>query len=171
MGCGKTSIGRHLARYLGIDFVDTDRFIEMQQKMTVAEIFEKHGESAFRDMEHEILSKLQLSKHPAIIATGGGMPCYGENMNIMSACGKVAYLKTTPQTLLKRLSTSQSERPLLKDKSEKQLIQFITNTLTDRESCYNRADFVVHTDNKLVADISIEIYAALPSPTPPENLI
>ena len=152
MGSGKTTIGRYLAKELGFDFVDTDRFIEMQQEMTIAEIFSQHGESAFREMEHKLLLDLNNS-NSTVVSTGGGMPCYNDNMNIMLANGKVAYLKTSPQTLAQRLIFSQDKRPLIRGKTEPELLQFITDQLLKREPVYNRANITVETENFSIEEI------------------
>ena len=142
MGSGKTTIGRLLAKELCFDFIDTDSFIEVQQGMTIAEIFELHGEAAFRKMEHKLLLELQ-SYGSAVISTGGGMPCYNDNMDIMLSYGKVAYLKTSPQALAQRLIISQNERPLIKGKTETELLQYITEQLSKREPIYNRANIII----------------------------
>ena len=152
MGSGKTTVGRLLAVQLGIDFVDTDRFIEMHQGMTIAEIFAKHGEAVFREMERKML--LDLKKYgSAVVATGGGMPCYNDNMSIMLANGKVAYLKTSPQELAQRLSLSNNERPLIKGKTENEMLHYITKQLSEREPTYNRAHITVITDNFSIEEI------------------
>ena len=146
MGSGKTTIGKLLAQKLCLNFVDTDHIIEIQQGMTVAEIFERHGEAAFREMEHKLLLELQ-NGDSAIIATGGGMPCYNDNMNIMLACGKVVYLKTSPQELVRRLILSNSERPLINGKTKTELLQYITEELSKRTPVYSRANISVETDS------------------------
>ena len=145
MGSGKTTIGRRLAELLGFDLVDTDRFIEMQQGLTVSEVFARYGEAAFREMERNILPEIQNLEY-AVVSTGGGMPCHSDNMDIMLACGKVVYLKTSPQALTRRLLHSPNERPLIKGKTEKELQQYIVDKLTEREPFYNRAHVVVPTE-------------------------
>jgi len=144
-GSGKTTIGRRLARQTGFDFIDTDHLIELQHGMSVAEIFAQHGEAAFREMEREILLDLE-KRNFAVISTGGGMPCYKDNMDFMLACGKVAYLKTSPQALSRRLLRSHKERPLIKGKTETELQQYITEQLTNREPFYNRANILPNTE-------------------------
>ena len=146
MGSGKSTIGRRLTELLGFDYVDTDRFIEMQHDTTVSQIFEQQGEAAFRKIERDVLQELQQHNF-AVISTGGGMPCYGDNMDIMLASGKVVYLKTSPQTLTRRLLRSRTERPLIKGKTEKELQQYIFEKLTERELFYNRAHIIVQTEN------------------------
>ena len=145
MGSGKSTIGRRLAGVLGFDFVDTDRFIEMQYGATITKIFEQHGEDAFRQMERDVLQKM-LQHEFAVISTGGGMPCQDDNMDMMLASGKVIYLKTFPQTLSRRLLNSHTNRPLIKGKTEKELQQYINEKLTEREPVYNRAHIVVQTE-------------------------
>ena len=144
MGSGKTTIGRLLAKDLGFDFIDTDSFIEAQQGITIAEIFALHGEVAFREMEHKLLLDLQ-NCNSAVISTGGGMPCHNGNMDVMLACGKAVYLKTSPQALAQRLILSQDERPLIRGKTETELLQYITEQLSKREPVYNRADITIQT--------------------------
>jgi len=146
MGSGKTTIGSRLAQYIGFEFVDTDRFIEMRQGMTVTEIFAQHGETAFREMERNVLSDLKKFDY-AVVSTGGGLPCYGDNMNVMLSCGKVVYLKTSPQALARRLIRSHTERPLIKGKTENELQQYITEKLAEREPFYHRAHIVVQTES------------------------
>ena len=146
MGSGKSTIGRRLVERIGFDFVDTDRLIEMQQCMTVSEIFAQRGEAAFREIERNILLEIQKLEY-AVVSTGGGMPCYGDNMDVMLANGKVAYLKTSPSTLSRRLLRSQTERPLIKGKTENELQQYIIEKLAEREAFYNRAHIVMQTED------------------------
>ena len=146
MGSGKTTIGRRIAERIGFEFVDTDRFIEMRHGLSVTEIFARQGEPAFREMERNILSDLQKFDY-AVISTGGGLPCYGDNMNVMLSCGKVVYLKTSPQALARRLLRSHTERPLIKGMTENELQQYITEKLAEREPFYRRAQFVVQTES------------------------
>jgi shikimate kinase len=154
MGSGKTSIGKRLALQTGFAFVDTDRFIEMQQGMTVAEIFEQRGEAAFREMEHDMLLYLQ-SHDSAVVSTGGGMPCHHNNMNVMLASGKVIYLKTSPQELARRLLAARDERPLISGKNEEDLLHYIMEQLTLREPFYNRATLTVQTEEYSKDELSL----------------
>ena len=146
MGSGKMTIGRRLVVPIGYNFVDTDRFIEMQHGMTVAGIFAQHGEKAFRNMERDVLLDLQ-KRDFLVVSTGGGMPCHNDNMDLMLACGKVVYLKTSPQALARRLLRSHTERPLIKGKTEEELQQYIMEKLAEREVFYSRAHVVVQTED------------------------
>ena len=147
MGSGKTTIGSCLAEEFGYEFVDTDRIIEIQQGITIPEIFDNQGEAAFREMERNILIDIQNSNTNMVIATGGGMPCYNDNMDVMLACGKVVYLKTAPQALAQRLILSRNKRPLIKGKTEAELEQYIAELLSKREQIYERANITLQTES------------------------
>ncbi len=146
MGSGKTTIGRRFAGMIGFDFVDTDRFIEMKNGITVADVFAQYGEAAFRSMEQDILIELQ-QRDFVVVSTGGGLPCYNNNMELMLNSGKVVYLKTSPQVLARRLMHSHTERPLIKGKTEEELQQFIREKLAERETFYDRAHIIIQTEN------------------------
>jgi shikimate kinase len=146
MGSGKTTIGKRMAERIGFDFVDTDEWIERREGKTVAQIFADSGEETFRKMERDTLEEMRRRDF-TVISTGGGMPCFDNNMDVMLAIGKVAYLYATPQTLAKRLIRSQAERPLIKDKSLEELQQYIAAKLEEREPFYRKADIIVSTEN------------------------
>ena len=152
MGSGKTTIGRKLAAPIGFDFIDADHYIEQKSGLSVAQIFEQQGEVAFRKIEHNALLEL-LQRDYVVISTGGGMPCYNNNIDLMLANGKVIYLKTSPQALTKRLMRSRTERPLIKDRSEAELRQYIEERLTEREPVYNRAHISIQTENITTEEI------------------
>ena len=145
MGSGKTTIGKRLAEPIGYDFVDTDNLIEIQSDMAVSDIFANHGEVAFRNMERDVLLELQKRDY-TVVSTGGGMPCFNNNMDMMLTNGKVVYLKTSPQALARRLQYSHTERPLIKEKSQEELQHYITEKLAEREIHYSRAHIVVQTE-------------------------
>jgi len=142
MGSGKSTHGSKLARKTGFDFVDMDHLIEETAGMTIARIFEEHGESVFRKWEHDILMEL-CNREKVVIATGGGAPCHSDLMQIMSDQGATVYIKLSPIALKDRLLHSKTERPLIKGKSETELLEFITSLLTEREKIYNMARYVV----------------------------
>ena len=142
MGSGKTTHGRTIARMMGYDFVDMDRWIEETTGMTVPEIFNTHGEQFFREQEHSAIAELS-KRERVVIATGGGAPCHGNNMALMKDSGLTIYLQLSPEALLSRLKVSKNKRPLLEGKSEQEMRQTIEEMLGQREPFYNSADMII----------------------------
>jgi shikimate kinase len=139
MGSGKTTTGKKLAGLLGWTFTDLDTCIEEHTGLTIPEIFSRNGEAWFRGVEAEVLRSLG-SLNRAIISTGGGTPCYKDNMDYMLDTGLTIYLKLTPGQLKSRLSGTKGERPLIKDLGEEGLLNYIEENLAIREEWYNRAE-------------------------------
>jgi shikimate kinase len=139
MGSGKTTTGMKLAGLLGWGFTDLDKCIEEDAGMTIPEIFSIHGEDWFRKVESKMLRNLQPMKNK-VVSTGGGTPCYGDNMDFMLETGLTIYLKLNPGQLKSRLAGTNGERPLLRDLGEDDLLGFIEEKLAIREKWYNRAE-------------------------------
>ncbi|MGD0754289.1 MAG: shikimate kinase [Bacteroidales bacterium] len=142
MGSGKTTAGKKLASLLGWSFIDLDKKIEEQATKTIPEIFSQNGEDYFRSIEAQLLRKLKSCSN-TVISTGGGAPCYSDNMDFMTKTGLTLYLKLTPAELKSRLSKSKGERPLIKNLDQEKLQYFIEEKLADREKWYNRSDITV----------------------------
>lgn len=142
MGSGKTTAGKKLAALLGWSFIDLDRKIEEQTGYTIPELFSKHGEEYFREAESEALKSLDNEKK-TVISTGGGTPCWGNNMEHMLSTGLTIYLKLTPAQLKSRLSESTGERPLIKNLDSDSILGFIEEKLAYREKWYNKADITL----------------------------
>ena len=142
MGSGKSTLGAQLARRLDYHFVDMDQLIEDTAEMSIPEIFEEHGEEVFRKWEHDILREL-CQGEKMVVSTGGGVPCHSGLMDLMNSNGTTIYLKLSPEALLSRLIRSRTERPLIKGKSEAELLEFIIDLLEKREGFYMRASHVV----------------------------
>jgi shikimate kinase len=142
MGCGKTKWGGKLAEHLGYEFMDLDHVLEAQAGMTIAEYFSSFGEDAFRKLESSILKEIKYPEN-AIVSTGGGLPCFFDNMDWMNTNGKTLYIKLTPATLADRLEKSKTKRPLLRDKHGDELIAFIAEKLAERESYYQQAAHII----------------------------
>ena len=141
MGSGKTTLGRKLAAKMGYEFIDLDHKLEQQVELSIAEYFSFFGEDAFRRLESEILKKTPYPDN-VIISTGGGLPCYFDNMDWMKENGKVVYIKLSPKTLADRLEAGKEERPLLQDKHGDDLIKFIEQKLAEREGFYAQATII-----------------------------
>ena len=142
MGSGKTTAGKKLASHLGWSFLDLDKKIEEHSGKTIPEIFSNNGENYFRKIESGLLKSLEYPSN-IVISTGGGTPCYNDNMDYMLKTGLTLYLKLTPQQLNSRLSESKGERPLIKDLDQQELQSFIEKKLADREKWYNRSDIII----------------------------
>jgi shikimate kinase len=142
MGSGKTTLGNQIARKLNCKFIDQDEYIEEKTGLSIAEYFAKFGEDSFRNIENEVLKQL-ITLDNVVVSTGGGTPCFYDNMEIMNNEGIAIYLKHKPETLFSRLKHAQSERPLIKGKSATELLDFIRIKLKEREPFYLKAKYVI----------------------------
>ena len=156
MGCGKTTAGKKLASKLGYDFIDLDEVIESNNHKSIAEIFEDEGQESFRKIEQEALhNTFKLTN--SVISTGGGAPCFFDNIEQMNSHGTTVYIHLTPKALVSRLSSAKNERPLIKGKSDNELLVFIETALTERESFYKKAQYKVEglglSADRIIKDI------------------
>jgi Shikimate kinase len=142
MGSGKTTAGKKLASLLGWSFIDLDKRVEEYAGKTIAEIFSQSGEDYFRIIETQLLRNLKMCTK-TVISTGGGTPCYIDNMDYMIETGLTIYLKLTPAELKSRLSQSKGKRPLIKDLDQNELTTFIKEKLAVREKWYERSDITM----------------------------
>ncbi len=149
MGSGKTTVGRYLAKKLAKTYVDLDQTIQERYGMSIAEIFLKYGEEFFREKEAEIL-KLLSAKKNQVVALGGGSLIRFENLKAIKDKGTVVYLRAELSTLLKRLAFEKESRPLLKNKTEKEMEELFNK----RHLAYKDADISVNTDELSVAEVT-----------------
>lgn len=156
MGCGKSSLGVKLSYYLRKPMLDTDKWIEKEQGMRIAALFERYGEEAFRQMETDCLKELLKSTESRIIATGGGLPMREENRLLLKRLGRVYYLKVTPEEVYQRLK-GDTERPLLQGENPRGKIEEL---LGKRAPVYEQcADYVVEVSERSFEEILEEIGA------------
>lgn len=163
MGAGKTTLGRSLAEEMGVEFIDLDIFIESRQHKTVKEIFAEVGEDGFRKLERQALEEVAQYEN-VIISLGGGTPCFFDNMDVVNRSGVSVYLKPSEEVLLMRLIKGKHKRPLLAEKSDDQILQFIREQLAWREPYYLKANIVFeasHLENKSDIGISARRLIAL----------
>ena len=138
MGCGKTTLGEKLASKNGFTFIDLDKAIEQVAGKTIPQYFAEHGEAAFRELERDVLQSTDFP-HNSVIATGGGAPCYFDNIDWMNTQGVTVYIAVPPAALASRLEKAEEVRPVLKDYKGEALIQFIAGKLDEREAFYRKA--------------------------------
>lgn len=144
MGVGKTTVGKKLAKLLNKNFIDLDKFIESKYHKSIAELFAEKGENEFRQIEQKALVEVAQIEN-VIISTGGGAPCFFNNMELMNQSGITVYIHAQPEELAARLRASKNVRPLIAEKSPEELIPFITNHLSERERFYNQAKIIYKT--------------------------
>lgn len=140
MGAGKTTVGKALAKELGLQFYDLDWYIEARMHKTVPKIFAERGEDGFRQIERNMLHEV-AEFEGVVLSCGGGTPCFFDNIDYMKSRGHVVYLKATPEVLHSHLLMGRTERPLLKGKKPEELINFIAEQLEKREPFYSKATY------------------------------
>ena len=146
MGAGKTTVGKLLANRLNWSFIDVDAFIENRYRQTIAAIFEEKGETAFREIERRTLQEISGFEN-TVISTGGGLPCFFDNMDMMNRTGITVYLKTDIDDLVNRLNYEKQKRPLIKGKNKEELRAFIETSLAKREPFYKQASIIFNVQN------------------------
>lgn len=158
MGSGKSRWGKLIAKHYGFRFIDLDIHIEEREKATIPEIFNEHEESGFRLKEQEALTSIQDIDN-VIIATGGGAPCFHNNMETMNNLGTTLFIDCSAELLQKRISDSDTERPLVAKLSQDELLEYIKRHLKIRMPFYKQADYKIISGN-----LEIEDFIALLDP-------
>jgi len=148
MGCGKSTIGRKIAATMGISFVDLDKYIEERYFKSVPLIFAEEGEEGFREKER--VSLFEVSQfEDIVVGTGGGAPCFFDNMELMNTSGITIYIAPDTEILATRLLKSRTVRPLIVGKSREELISFINNALLKRAPFYEQSKIIIRGENNL----------------------
>jgi shikimate kinase len=158
MGTGKTTVGSILASSLKRTLIDTDQMIEEKTGLTVLQIFERHGESYFRDLEsEEILRLKQYRPGSLVIATGGGAVLRGRNLKILLENGVIIALTASPSAILRRISKT-NQRPLLAGEGASEKIK---TKLREREQYYRHCSFQLDTTGRTPQQVAREIIASI----------
>jgi shikimate kinase len=152
MGSGKSSRGSELATKLGFKFIDLDEMVEKDNKRHIADIFSKDGEQIFREMEKKALEKT-FKKDDIVVATGGGTPCFFDNLKEMKEHGITVYLEASTGMLFHRLATSKGDRPLIKDLKDVELVLQIKDQIALRERFYTKAHYTIDAEDLKASDL------------------
>ena len=140
MGAGKTTLGKAFARELGLSFIDLDWYIESRFHKTIPQLFAERGEDGFRRVEQNMLHEVGEFED-VVVSTGGGTPCFFDNMDYMNVQGQTVFLDVDVETLFRRLRVATQQRPILRGKSEEELRVFIEKALADRSPYYTKARY------------------------------
>ena len=148
MSCGKTTLGKQLAKSMGIVFMDMDLEIERKEGKSIPEIFSQNGEDAFREMEREVLSSIVNMKEDLVVSTGGGAPCFHHNIDVMNVAGVTVFLDVSADEITNRLLKSHylQARPLLAEKSPEKLLEYIKELLEKRKPIYLESKLILTDD-------------------------
>ncbi|MEG1645118.1 MAG: shikimate kinase [Alistipes sp.] len=162
MGCGKTTLGRRLANRLQLPFFDTDTLVEKQEGASVNDIFLYEGEERFRKMERMVIDWVIAQKKTAIVATGGGLPAWSDNMERMNGAGLTIYIHRDAKQIIQRLTPfGRQKRPKLRGLDDQQLLAFMTKDMAERAPFYEQSQCTVEgcftSDNDLIDTILLNI--------------
>ncbi|NBC83318.1 MAG: AAA family ATPase [Bacteroidetes bacterium] len=160
MGSGKTTVGKKLANLLNYTFMDMDQYIEYEEGRSVSQIFELAGEDYFRQAESRALHAL-LQKEDIVVATGGGTPCFNNNMKLITQNSIAIYLKLSPKAFVSRVYDPNTNRPLIKGKSREELEKYAEELLSKREPYYTQAKHIVNAINEGPGEIAYKVKTLL----------
>lgn len=156
MTSGKTTLGIELAKNLAVPFIDVDEYIESMEGMSVSQIFAEKGEAYFRELEHNSIKGIAACTD-AVVSTGGGLPCYNGNMDLINKLGVSVYLEASEDVLVERLLVMGESRPLVRGKSRKEIVEFLSHHFRDRIKWYEMAKYTLDVDdfdeNRLVIEL------------------
>ena len=140
MAAGKTTLGRYAAREMGRDFIDLDRYIEARYRKSIADIFGSDGEARFREIERNMLHEVAEFDN-VLVATGGGTPCFFDNMAYMNERGVAVFLSCPGETICRRIKISKVKRPLHLSLDDEALTNRIDEMLAARMPFYMQATY------------------------------
>lgn len=158
MGSGKSYLGKKLSEKLMLPFFDLDAEVESNEGKTINELFDEKGEEYFRLREKDYLHLITESHESFIMATGGGTPCYYNNIDYMNLAGTTVWINSTLDVLFDRLLKEKLKRPLLKGLDEAQLKGFIQKKFSDRKIYYEQARISVEDNNESLENILNKIF-------------
>lgn len=147
MGCGKSTTGRRVARRLGVAYADTDALVEQREGASVNDIFHYEGEEYFRAREREVLAELTEQEGDMIVSTGGGLPIWSDNMELMNASGVTVWIDRSAEQTARRMSPyGRQKRPKLRGLSDEELVEFMQRNMAERKVFYSKAQHHIAVD-------------------------
>lgn len=147
MGSGKTYWGKQLSQKLQFPFFDLDSVIEEKEESTISSIFANMGEEYFRMLEKDVLYMLTESHESFVMATGGGTPCFFNNIDYMKSRGTTVWINCSVESLYSRLVKEKDKRPLISAISDDELKAFIIKKFADRKIFYQQANVIISDDD------------------------
>ena len=153
MGAGKTTIGKVLAREMGLKFYDLDNYIEDRFRQNIPDIFAEKGEEGFREIERKMLHEVAEFEN-VVLSCGGGTPCFFDNIDYMNTRGETIFLDAAPAVLKEHLHMGKTVRPLIQGKTDEELMAYIEESLQKRLPYYQKAKHtlkidVIHTKEQI----------------------
>ncbi len=156
MGSGKSTLGKSLAEGLGLKWIDMDSEFETRYKISISDFFSKYDEKTFRELEHKIL--LDISVIPGIVvSTGGGLPCFHNNMQLMNQTGITIYLQASPELIISRIEPLSRTRPLFHQMKGENLVQKISDHLDSRQVYYKLAKITIDALSPDISNLKTKI--------------
>ncbi len=153
MGVGKSYWAKKLAHHWGIPLIDTDNEIAKQEDLSIVNIF-KEGEEYFRNTERVLLQKILDKYEKFVMACGGGLPCFGDNMALMKSFGTTVWLNFSKKIIYNRLQQEQENRPIIKKYNQQELMLFIEQHLQERIMYYAQADVIIDDESVAIDTLS-----------------
>lgn len=142
MGSGKTTLGKKIANKLSLPFIDSDQEISKMESKSINALFEELGESGFRKLESDYIKGLDALSTEYVLSTGGGLPCFNNNMETLNELGTTIYIQMSHKAISTRLKNEKNTRPLIKNLSNADFETYIESTLKEREKYYLKADLI-----------------------------
>lgn len=153
MASGKSTVGKKLANKIGLPFIDLDNYIEEKFNTTIRVLMNDKGQDVFREIERDTLKSVIEENKSAVISTGGGTPCYFDNMERMKSSGETIYIELDIPTLVDRLMHSKKDRPLIWGKTREDLTVYAKDLLEKRDAFYKQAKHIVNGKSLKVMDL------------------
>ena len=152
-GCGKSTLGKKYAEYSGYSFADTDEIIIREQEKSIEKIYEEVQEAGFRKLEHELIKRFADTKE-TVICTGGGLPCFLGNMEIMNKQGVTVFIDVSPEEIWRRVKdTDFSGRPIYQNKTPQQVQEIILQKSIERRVFYSKAKIILTSNDVRLEDL------------------